>query len=327
MDGTLKLLNNTLAFADVGADSNPMRRFFDWRANRSYAVKNPTGIPHAVDPGASLNLFSGVRSLSTDGTTALRLDLSPLASTRYRFTWTGGTDPVLRQARALILSGRNVVVVVNSNLSVTFTTQAGDFGVVQVGDVIFIPDTTTGDAAAPFNPLNTGYWSVLAVDGAGAWVQLARPTGAGFLAYPETVAVTANAQVLAYGAAGVQVGDSVNLSAGFTAPVQGAYQIVAVTSKWFEVVATQPLPSAISATPGAAGFQVYTSAKRYVRFEADQSCCIRLNGDTGNSNQLTPWAPADPDQTASYEKVGPCWSATVVNLSSQSLNILFLSAE
>jgi hypothetical protein len=327
LDGTLKLLSTALAYADVGSTSNPTQKYFDWKAQRSYAVRNPTGLPYTIDPGATLSLFSGARSLATDGTTVLRLDLSPLAATRYRFSWTGGTNPVLRTARALALSGRSVVVTVNANLTATFAAQAGDWSALQAGDTVFIPDTTTGDAAAPFNPLNTGSWTVLAVASDGASVQLARPAGSGFLAYPETAAVASDGQVLAYSAGGVQVGDSVNLSAGFAAAVLGSYQIVAVTSKWFEVVATQALPTGVSALPGAAGFQVYATAKRYVRFEADQPCVIRLNGDTGNSNQLAPWTPADLAHTASYEKVGPCWSATVVNLSTQPLNVLFLSAE
>ena len=327
MDGTLKLIISATAYADLGADSNPKRKYFDWQAQRQYAVKNPTGIPYTVDPGATLTLFSGSRSLSTDGTTALRLDLSPLAANRYRFTWTSGTDPVLRTARALSLNTRLVTVTTNANLTATFSSTAGDWTAVQVGDTVFIPDPTTGDAQGPFNPLNTGYWTVLSVAGDGSSVQLARPTGTGFLAYAEAVTVTANSQVLAYSAAGVQVGDSVNFSAGFVAPVLGSYQVVAVTSKWFEVLATAPLPSGVTATPGAAGFQVYTLAKRYIRFEADQNCVLRLNGDTGNSNQLQPWAPADLDNTAFYEKVGPCWSAVVVNLSTQPLNLLFQSAE
>jgi hypothetical protein len=327
VDGTLKLIISATAYADLGADSNPKRKFFDWQAQRQYAVKNPAGIPYTVDPGATLSLFSGARSLGTDGTTALRLDLSLLASNRYRFTWSGGTDPVLRAARALSLNSRAVTVTTNANLTATFASTAGDWTAVQVGDTVFIPDPTTGDAQGPFNVLNTGYWTVLAVAGDGSSVQLARPTGTGFLAYAETATVTNNSQVLAYSAAGVQVGDSVNLNAGFVTPILGTYQIVAVTSKWFEVTATTPLPSGVSATPGAAGFQVYTLAKRYVRFEADQPCVLRLNGDAGNSNQLQPWTPGDEDHTAFYEKVGPCWSASVVNLSSQPLNLLFQSAE
>jgi hypothetical protein len=275
LDGTLKLISNALAYADLGETSNPTQKYFDWAGRRTYAVENPQGVPHTIDPGATLSLFSGTRSLAVDNTTSFRLDLSLLASNRYRFTWTSGTDPVLRTARSLSLNSRAVTVTANANLTATFASQAGDWTAVQVGDVVFIPDPTTGDAQGPFNVLNTGYWSVLSVAGDGSSVQLARPSGTGFLAYAETATVTSNSQVLAFSAGGVQVGDSVNINAGFTAPVLGTYEIVAVTSKWFEVLATAPLPSGVSASPGAAGIQIYTQAKRWVRFEADQACVIR----------------------------------------------------
>jgi hypothetical protein len=328
MDGTLSLTNSTLAYADVGVTSNPTKKYVDWSVERRYSVRNPKSNPFTIDPGATTTLFSGLRTVAIDGTTEFRLNLSTLAATRYRFTWDGvGTNPILRTARTLALATRAVTVTLNGNNTVTMAANAGDFNNLVAGDTLFIPDTTTGDAAAPFNPINTGYWVVLAVVNAGASVQLARPAGAGFIAYAETVTVASNPQVLAYSAAGVQVGDSVNVSAGFAAAVWGTYSVVAVTSLWFEVIATLPLPSGVTALPGAAGLQFYTNAKRYVRIEADQPCVIRYNGDTGNTNQVAPWAVADPDNTGWTEKCGPCWTAVVVNLSSSPLNLLFISAE
>jgi hypothetical protein len=327
MDGTLKLNSNILAYADIGATSNPTKKYVDWGVRRSYPVGNPKSVPYTIDPGGTLTLFSGTRSLSVDNTTNFSLALSTLAADRYRFTFTSGADPVLRTARALTLATRTVVVTVNANLTATMATQAGDWTAVQVGDTVFLPDTTTGDSASPFNPLNTGYWVVIAVAGDGSSVQLARPSGTGFIAYSESVAVSSNPQVLAFSAAGVQVSDKVRISAGFVAPVLGTYQIVAVTSKWFEIVSTKPLPTGVSAAPTATGIQIYTQAKRYARVEGDQSFVLRWNGDTSNLNQVDPWAAADADQTGWDEKVGPCWSAIVVNLSSAPLNLLFISAE
>lgn len=327
MDGTLSLVNKALAYADDPATSNPQRRYVDWSVQRKYAVANPRTIPFTVDPGATLQLFSGTRATSTDATTQLTLTLSALASNRYRFTFSAGTDPVFRTNRAITVAGRNITVTVNANNTVTVASLAGDFTAVVVGDTVLIPDTTTGDAASPFDPLNVGYWSVLSVAGNGSSMQLARPSGVAFTGKSEVVAVASATQFLTYSAAGVQVGDSVNISAGFSAPVIGSYQIIAVTSKWFEILSTAALPTGVSALPGVAGIQFYTQAKRYVRFEADQPCVLRLNGDTGNSNQLTPWTAADADNTAFFEKVGTCWDATVVNSSSMQLNLLFISCE
>lgn len=328
MDATLKLISDTLAYGDVGTTSNPLRRYVDWAVSRSYSVRNPKAEGIAVEPGASYTLFSGTRSTSIDGTTEFNLSLSTLASTRYRFTWSGvGTNPVFRTDRALTLNTVLVTIVVNTNQTITMTGVGGSFSAVQVGDVVFLPGPTTGDAATVFNAVNEGLWTVLSVAVGGASMQLSRPSGQTFAAVADSVTVTSNTQVQAFSAAGVQVGDSVNISAGFSTAVQGTYSIVAVTPKSFDVVSTKALPVSATAIPGAAGMLFFSAAKRYVRIEADQECVVRLNGDSGNSNPLVPWAPADPENTAFFEKVGPCWSAVVVNKASVTLNLLFISAE
>jgi hypothetical protein len=328
MNGTLKLNSNIQAYADIGETSNPTKRYVDWSTKRSYPVKNPKSDPHTVDPGASLTLFSGIRSTSIDNTTEFALSLSTLASDRYRFAWTGvGTAPALRTNRGLTLATHAVTMTANANLTLTMAATAGDFTNVQVGDTVFLPDTTTGDAASPFSPLNTGYWFVLSKSLDNGTLQLSRPIGSSFLGYSEVVTVVSNPQVVAFSAAGVQVGDSVNISAGFNGVIPGTYAIVAVTATWFEVIATQPLPISATAVPGVAGMIFYTDAKRYIRVEADQFCIVRLNGDTSDINDVTPWSAGDPEQTGWFEKCGPCWSAVVVNKSSSPLNIYFISAE
>lgn len=324
---TLRLITTAVAYGDVGETDNPTKRYFDWSTDRSYPVSNPKSYPYTIDPGATATLFSNSRTTTGDGTTQYTLALSALSSTRYRFTWTGGTNPTLRTARALSLSGRTVTVTANANLTLTMATQTGDWSAVQVGDTVFVPDTTTGDGASPLNIMNVGYWTVLAVAGDGSSVQLARPVGSGFIGYSQAVPLTTNAQVVAYSAAGVQVGDSVDVNAGFTGPILQTYTVVAVTSTWFEVVSSLPLPSSAVATPGASGVQFYNVAKRWIRVEADQLCVVRYNGDAGNTNKVAPWAPADSDNVGHDEKTGPVWSLAVVNLSSAPLNVTYWSAE
>jgi hypothetical protein len=329
MDGTLNLTQNVLAYGDVGKTSNPAKKYVDWSVQRSYTVANPKSDPYTVDPGSALTLFSGTRAVSVDNTTEFTLTLSPLAADRYRFAWTGvGTAPGFHTDRALTPNGHTFTLTANSNLTLTMASSTvGEFAAVQVGDVVYLPGISTGDAATPFSELNTGSWSVLAKDGTSTTLTLARPSQAAFVGASEVVLCNANTRIQAWAVAGVQVGDKVTISAGFPASVQNTYTVVAVTSKAFEVIATQPLPAATTAVPTATGIVFYTGAKRYVRFEADQECVVRLNGDTGNTNRMSPWEAGDPDQTAFFEKVGPCWSAVVVNLSSSPLNFLFISAE
>jgi hypothetical protein len=328
MDATLTLTSNTVAYGDVGSNSNPSRKYVDWSVARSYSVKNPKTETYMLAPGETLTLFSGTRSTGIDNTTEFQLDLSQLASDRYRFTWTGnGTAPGLRTDRGLELDGVSVDMTANANLTMTMAASAGTFVDVIVGDAILIPDTTTGDGASPFNTLNVGYWVVLAKDIASSTLQLTRPSDQSFSGVTETVSVTDDGQVLGFSAAGVQVGDSVSISAGFVASVLNSYRVVAVTPNYFEVIATQPLPTGIVAVPEIAGIAFYSASKRWFRIEADQECVVRLNGDTGNSNRLSPWVAGDRDNTGHMEKSGPSWQMVVVNLAGSPLNLLFVSTE
>lgn len=327
MNGTLKLASQTLAFADLPPNANPLQKYVDWAVRREISVRNPKSVPYTIDPGATLTAFSGTRSTTIDNTTQIQLTQSLLAATRYRFAWTGsGTAPGFRADRNLNLAGRSVAMTVAGNATLTMGAQAGDFTAVLVGDIVFIPDTTTGDTASPFNPMNTGYWKVLAVAGDGSSVQLARASG-GFLGYTETVSVVAAGSVLAFSATGVQVGDGLSVTAGFPASAFGTYGVVAVTSRWIEVVATLPLPVSVTAAPGATGFQLYTSPRRYLRIESDQVVAVQVNGATDTTQRIEPWAPGDLNQTGFYEKCGLVWSTVLVNLTTTPANVLLISAE
>src|SRR5688572_29800637 len=142
MDATLKLTSSTLAYGDLGATSNPLKRFVDWGVQRSYAVENPKSIPVTLEASETREIFSGVRATGIAADTEFTLTLSTLSSTRYRFTHSGlTTAPALRTNRALTLSGEEVVVTANTNGTAIFATDAGEFSAVQVGDVIFLPNT------------------------------------------------------------------------------------------------------------------------------------------------------------------------------------------
>lgn len=329
MDGTLKLVSKTLAYADLPDTSNPIQRFVDWTTQRCYLVKNAKSNPFVIDPGATMAIFSGLRTTSIDNTTEFLVTQSTLSPVRYRFTWDlTGTAPALRTDRGLNLDAVALTLTAGPNSTLTMVAATGTpFSAVQAGDVVFIPGLTTGDPAGPFSALNEGFWSVLAVTGPNTTLQLVRPAGTAFSGISESVTPSSTTAVQAFSAAGVQAGDQVNISASFVPALQTTFSIVTVTASWFEVTATQPLPVNVTGVPGTTGIAFYYNAKRFVRVEVDQLCALRLNGDTTNLNTIAPWVPADSEHTGGFEKAGPTWSATVVNLSSQPLNLIFISAE
>ena len=328
MDATLSLYSLTLAVGDPTSNSNPSLRAVDWKRQMvGIPVKNPSTRPYEIAPGETLTLFDGTRAVTLDGTSAFSLALSNLAPDRYRIAFTGGTDPTFRTDRALDLStiALTLAVLANGSLTMTAAGSSSPFAAVQVGDEVFIPGILTGDVASPFNPINEGQWTVI---GASAQtLTLTRPAGQNFSGYGETVTPTSAAQLLGYSAVGVQVGDSLQVSAGFGALAQKSYTVLGVTSKWIEVQSTTPLAAETGATPGAAGMAFYSNSKRYLRVEFDQEVVVRVNGDAGNSQRVMPWAPGDPQTVGEFVRAGPVWSLAVYNPSAVSANIFVVSVE
>lgn len=327
--GKLVLTNRKLAYADSSASSNPKKRYFDWgEPTRSLDVQNPKEVPYTLSPGETKTIFSGTVSTGIGANTEFDLTISPISSSTYRFTWSGaGQDPVLRTDRGLSLGSSSVTVASNNNQTVSFTGSAGDFTAVVVGDTLFIPGVTTGDAAGPFNSLNEGLWTVISKDGTSAVLQLQRPSGTGFSAFGETVNVVTDDQVLAYSSAGVQVGDSVVISAGFSTSVQGTYDVTAVTPGWFEVQSTLGLPVAETAVPTASGMIFYDYSVSWLYLETDQLMSVRLNGDTGDFHQVKPVVPGDDSLFGYWEGTSAVYSLTIVNKSNSTLNLKVFSTE
>jgi hypothetical protein len=317
-----------LIHGDDTATNNPQKRFVDWRKGwLGVTVEDPESVRVTLVPNETKTVFSGTRTLGVDGTTVFDLELNSYTDGLYRLLYSAGTLPAFRTNRGLTLTGSTVDVAVNNNATVTFTSNpVGGFAGVVVGDIVFIPHTTTGDSASPFNVDNVGEWQVLA--NTGTVLTAKRLAGTDFSGAAElAVAISSNSQFQAYSSSGVQVGDTLELSAGFSTVTQKTYIVSTVTHNRLEFMSTEPLPLETGITPGAAGITVYSNAKRYLKIETDQESVIRLNGDTGNTNRLQPMIVADAGNMAFFEKWGPVWSLVIVNRSSSEMNVDLIMAE
>jgi hypothetical protein len=313
---------------DSAATNNPQKRFVDWRKGwLGVSVEDPESQRITLAPSETKTIFSGTRTLGVDGTTEFDLELNSYTDGLYRLVNTAGTVPGFRTNRGLALTGFNIDVTINNNATATFTsTPINGFAGVQIGDIVFMPHTTTGDSASPFNVDNVGEWQVLS--NTGTILVAKRLAGVDFSGASElAVAITDDAQFQAFSSSGVQVGDTLELSAGFSTVTQKTYIIQTVTADRLEFLSTEPLPLESGIIPGAAGITVYSNAKRYLKVETDQEAVIRLNGDTGNTNRLQPMIVADSDNMAFFEKWGPVWSLVIVNRSSSVMNVDLITAE
>lgn len=328
MNSILNVTTKIVAYSDNEVSSNPRLKTADWLRNQTgVPVTNPQSHAYSIVPGGSKTVFDGTLASTIDGTTAFSLALSTIESSTYRITHTGGTAPGFRTGRALALNGIAVTFTVNSNATVTVTVPAGpDFTNLQVGDDVFVPHTTTGDAANVLSVLNAGFWQVLG-KASNTNVTLVRPAGQDFEAVTQTVTLTANSQIRGFSAAGLQVGNSIDISAGFSLTTRKTYTVLRVTDIFVEIVSTTALPSESGILPGAAGMQFFSQNKRFVYVEANQECVVRVNGDTGNFQRMSPFDASDTNSVAPYMRCGPTWLLTVVNLSPNTVNLLVIDCE
>lgn len=317
-----------LVYGDSGsATNNPLRRYADWtRHITSESVSNPSVEDFDLLPGETKLIFSGSRSTAVDGTTEFDLSLHPTQASVYRMTHSAGTAPSFRTSRALALDGEEVTISINNNATAVLAldgSSAKNFNAVQVGDTVFLPGVTTGDDANVFNLNNEGFWLVLARTT--LTLTLRRRVGEAFVGVAETVTLTNDVQLQAFSSTGVQIGDSMEISAGFSALAHKVYIVAEVTPSWVQFLSTEPLPLEDGAVPAATGLAFYSQAKRFVRVEVDQDAILRLNGDTGSTLRLAPRIAGDQEAVAHFEAWGSFWSLTIVNRStaaSMRVNVL-----
>src|ERR1700677_1341645 len=94
-----------LAYNDQKPGNNPNIRVFDLK----YDILGQPGEQALaqdliIPPMTSQSVFSGIRTVLTDGTTEMTVSLPYPSLNTYRFNWVGGTNPVFRVNRVLGVS-------------------------------------------------------------------------------------------------------------------------------------------------------------------------------------------------------------------------------
>lgn len=279
-------------------------------------------------PFASLNTLTLIYAsfIDTFDSTSKFLYVNGGALTESSSAPSSGAPAALRTLRSFNSSGVPITFTINNNATADVTIGSGNFNAT-VGDNVWVPGPTTGDMPTPFNVLNQGLWVVISAST--TKISLTRLAGMAFSGVSETQTPTSNSQFIIFSSAGVQVGDSVDISAGFSLVTQATYIVTSVTPTTFEFVSTNELPLEVGILPGSTGLTFYGSTKRFVRIEVDQEAVVRFNNDTTNNTRLSPLSAGDPEQVAWIEKAfGPTWQLVIVNRSpSQVLNVNYISVE
>ena len=257
------------------SSNSPSKNFFKWTRENQTSVSGGLSETFQIAPGATQSLFSGVVSLTQDGTTQYFLALAPFQTSIYQLTNTGGTAPTFRTLRSIGTDATTQVTTSVNGPILTYTFTGGtlpSLSSVQPGDNVLI--------GSDFNQLNqgsTGIWQIISVTGTS--FSVVNPTG--YIEGPITLGSDYANQVRIFSADGVQIGDTLVISGGFSPVSRNSYQITLVTDYYVQFSYLGSLPSESGILTEVA---VYSVAKSMIYMESDQNLSITMNGILSGAN-------------------------------------------
>jgi len=324
--GTLNINYTVLGYEDSNATNNPRQKAVDWnRQLGGLIVNNPGNIPYSIPALQSVECFNGTQVLGYDSTTSFSIALVPNYTNRYRLVYNSGSNPVFRTARTLAVATGTLTLTVQANATVTVTSSLGNvFGSIQAGDNVYIPGTTIGDTAGPFDPLNEGLWSVILASNSS--ITIVRDITQVFSGVTETVAMSSNAQFRVFSSDGVQVDDILDIFDGFATAYLRSYEIVGVTDTFLEFVSGVALPTG-TFTPGAGSFVCYSEGKQFLLIESDQEIAVRLNGDEDNTLRVEPILAGNAIRPGFCMHTGTVYRLVIINRSLTKAKVRVVTAE
>jgi len=299
------------------SSNSPSRNNFKWTRENQSSISQALSETFQIAPGTSQTLFSGSVSLTQDGTTQYSLALAPFQTSIYQLTNTGGTAPTFRVLRTIGTDATTQVTTSVNGPILTYAFTGGtlpNLSSVQVGDNVLI-----GNDFNQFNQGMTGIWQIISKTSTS--FSVVNPTG--YVEGPITLGSGFANQIRIFSSAGVQVGDSVVISSGFSPVSWNTYQVTLVTDNYVQFSYLGSLPAESGITTEVA---VYDMAKTMVYLETDQSLTITLNG--GNAGPtVIPIVSNGSVFPGMFLLNGNIYSMSVTNNSISTANVTLLSAE
>lgn len=319
--GTLKTLIFLNAYEDSSSSGScsggnqPNKQNFRWtRETTNIGISSALSETFQIAPNATQTLFSGTRTLTQDGTTQYSLALAAFQTSIYQLTNTGGAVPTFRTLRAIGTDATTQVTTSINGTVLTCTFTGGtmpSLGSVLPGDQVLI-----GNA---FNQLNQGIFTIISTTS----TSISIVNGTGYIEGPITLGSGFANQLRIFSADGVQIGDTLVISSGFSPVSWNSYSVTQVTDYYLQFSYTGVLPTQSAITTEVA---VYSMAKTTVYVEADQNCEIFLNG--ANSGPiLTPLVSNGKIYPGLFLLNSTVYSLSMTNNGITPANVTLLSAE
>ncbi len=311
----LNLLISLLTFDDQNTTNDPQMVHVDWTRNvKNLPVDNPSSRQEVLAPGESITLLNGAVSTSIDGTT--QFDLSNTIGSTYRIAYDGnGTSPDFRTERALAADATSEITITkNNNATTTLSATGGtvaDFSTAVVGDELRL--------GAAFSPANQGTFQIIAASAISVTIKKADS-----LAEVVVLGAAFAADLRVYSAAGVQRGDRVIISGGFSLATHDTYEISDVSPDFIEFVSTEAIPEETDIIPNT-GLTIFADAKSLIYIESDKKALVKVNGDAGQL--IEPKVAGSSTVPGIYLKQGTAFQLEIENTSLEPATIKHITVE
>jgi len=312
----MNLLVSLNSYADQSPSNNPSLNLFKWtRDFQALAVDKPQSLQFTLSPGESRTVFDGTRVLSQTNTTQYQLALKTGTSNTYVLRHVGGTAPQFRIPRITGADATTAITITRNGNVNTFVSTGGTLlslisGGVVVGDQVKI--------GAGFQAANQGVFKIIAVTATSFDVENNSGTPEG----PVVLGAGFAATIKICGAQGVQIGDTLRISGGFSPASQGSYEITGVDASEVEFYSTASLPLETVTTDA---ITIYSQAKRLFYIETDKKISVVANG--ASQGRVEPLVSGNDVKPGVMLKSETAWSLVVSNDSLDTANVFIASVE
>ena len=278
-------------------------------------INEPESKSVSLAAGETLSLFSGVVSISDDGTTSYNISLVSGSSNTYKIAHNSGTAPVFKAARNLSSDATTEITVTKNGPLLTFTSTSGTLLSLIAGGAVVGDEVRIGDG---FNIVNQGKYKILALTATSFQIE----NDAGQAEGPIVLGALFADILQIFSAAGVQVGDKVDLLSPFSLVTVGTYEITDVNPDYIEIYSFKSLPSETNIT---VQLNIYNNSKQYIYIESDKILSLSIdNMSVGKIEQLKAGTSI---KKGIFMKSGSMYQASVKNEDTSSALIFFVSAE
>jgi len=315
----LNLLVHLNAYEDENPTNNPSRNNFKWnRDSQGIDIDEPCSKSIVLEAGQSQSLFAGQVTTSDDATTTWDIALKSGTTNTYRISRNAGTLPGFRTLRAIGSDATTEVTVTKNAKLLTFTATGGtlydlDAASVEVGDIVRI--------GAAFNVANQGKYTILAKTTNSFTVE----NNTGLAEGPILLDASFEDELKIHSQDGVQVGDRVDITAGFSVVSQNTYEITDVADDYIEFFSLDSLPAETEVANSPAALFIYRNAKNFIYIESDQKLQITL--DTTETITIEPLTAGTSKKPGVFMSSAIIRSAEIKNLSQSPARVFYTTAE